>query len=274
MKPAARTTPSPRVLATDAAVSQRHRVARGLHVVPPRRTKHRGGFVRRHRVLVATIVVSLVVHLALIASGRWQAPNPDDFRSLVALTAQLAASAPAEAPRAAPEPVSQPNPAPGALAEPVPSPPATPVRVPPSKSLLPLAPVPTPAAPPRNTSAWIDVTMTAENESAAVDAVFAETLRREFPRARRVPIEFDVAPVVKLAPEVMKDAPQRMLRALVHVQPHGEVHLVQTHEYDEPYMQAISAALRGARAHVAADTEPRWGILVFWFQRVGEPATK
>ena len=43
-----------------------------------------------------------------------------------------------------------------------------------------------------------------------------------------------------------------MLRALVRIKPHGEVELLQTHEYDVPYMDAIRDALHVARASPTA----------------------
>ena len=56
-----------------------------------------------------------------------------------------------------------------------------------------------------------------------------------------------------------------MLRALVRIKPHGEVELLQTHEYDVPYMDAIRDALHGT---ARGRRRMRWAILVFWFQRM------
>jgi hypothetical protein len=116
--------------------------------------------------------------------------------------------------------------------------------------------------------------MIAHDTEPAIDAMFEETLRRDFPGSQRIALEFEIAPVVVLAPEVMSDSPQRMLRALVQVKPHGELELLQTHEYDVPYMDAIREALIAARAPHTPDGELRWAIVVFWFQRVGEAITK
>ena len=101
--------------------------------------------------------------------------------------------------------------------------------------------------------------------------MFEETLRRDHPRSERIALEFQIAPVVALPPEVMVHHPQRMLRALVQIKPHGEVELLQTHEYDVPYIDAIRDALHAARASPTPDQEMRWAILVFWFQRMGPP---
>ena len=101
--------------------------------------------------------------------------------------------------------------------------------------------------------------------------MFEETLRRDYPQSQRIALEFQIPPVVRLPPDALTHHPQRMLRALVQIKPHGELELLQTHEYDVPFIDAIRDALHAARASPTPDQEIRWAILVFWFQRMGPP---
>ena len=116
--------------------------------------------------------------------------------------------------------------------------------------------------------------MIAHDTEPSIDRMFEETLRRDHPGAQRAALEFEVAPVVNLPAQVMRDSPQRMLRALVQVSSKGELTLTQTHEYDVPYMDAIGAALQAARAVPPPDGQDHWAILVFWFHRIGEVAPR
>ena len=116
--------------------------------------------------------------------------------------------------------------------------------------------------------------MVAHDTEPAIDAMFEETLSRDHPGAQRGALEFEVAPVVNLPAQVMSDSAQRMLRALVQITPKGDLDLVQTHEYDVPYMDAIRAALHAARAVPPPDGQVHWAILVFWFHRIGEVAPR
>ena len=150
------------------------------------------------------------------------------------------------------------------LAKPVP-PPA--LSRPVANPLPPAVTAPPKAADPLR---WVEVIIAHDTEPA-IDPMFDETLRRDYPGSERIALEFQIAPVVSLPAEVMIHHSQRMLRALVQIKPHGELELLQTHEYDVPYIDAIRDALHAARAWPTPDQEIRWAILVFWFQRMGPP---
>ena len=232
-------------------------VRSSLHLVPSSGVRIRGSFARRYGVLAAGLLASLALHTALIALGRNDA-RIEAVRSPTAIIARVAPLVHAVEPLAVPD-----------IQHPVEP---TRTREKPSRALT-HAPVVVPPPKSSPTSTWVDV-MVAHDTEPAVDATFAETLRRDYPGAQRIALEFEVAPVVRLPPQVMGDVPQRMLRALVRITPNGELELLQTHEYDVPYMDAIRDALHAARVARTPDGEMRWAILVVWFHRIGEAVTK
>lgn len=134
-----------------------------------------------------------------------------------------------------------------------------------------MVPLPETLSPPQKTVepfGWVDVVI-AHDVEPAIDEAFEAELKRDYPGAQRISLEFLTPPVVVLAPEVMGEYTQRMLRALVLVKPLGEVELLTANEYDVPYMDAIRDSLASAKASPTPDQEIRWAILVFWFQRIG-----
>jgi hypothetical protein len=197
------------------------------------------------------LFVSLAIHLAILAALSYHAERAD-ARADVASPSITARVAPTASP-----PESTPvTPTPSREAAKTPPPVAAP-------SLLPkLAPPPKPV-PERGS---VEVTLSLDAEPA-IEASFSGALARDYPAARRVALEFEVPPVVRIPPEAMGESSQRMLRALVQVQPLGDLELLQTHEYDVPYMDAIRDALHRAKAAPTQDGEIGWAILVFWFQR-------
>jgi hypothetical protein len=231
-------------------------VRHALHLVTSGRAGVRDTFSRRYRVLGAGLAASLALHAALIALERSDA-RVEAPRSPAAIVARIAPPAPAAQPVTVAE-TQRPAAA---------SPTATP------QAAVPVARPIVPSSKPALTSTRVDV-MIAHDTEPAIDAMFEATLRRDRPGAQRIALEFEVAPVVHLPPQVMGHVPQRMLRALVQIDPHGEMSLLQTHEYDVPYMDAIRDALHAARAARPPDGETRWAILVFWFHRIGEAVTK
>jgi hypothetical protein len=203
-------------------------------------------------VIAAVLFVSLAIHLAILAALAYLAERADAGAEFAApsISARVAPpTRPSEPTSAPPEPSQE-----AAKASP---------RTPAQPSLLPKLALPPKPIPER---ASVDVTV-AHDVEPAIEASFSTALARDYPSARRIALEFEAPPIVRIAPEAMGESSQRMLRALVQVKPLGDLELLQTHEYDVPYMDAIRDALHRAKAAPTPDGEIGWAILVFWFHR-------